>query len=87
MPHELPSSSSTPEVEHRGWTLQASLFRSSLGAPEGWVCFATRPNGSHKLNIGRWESSEIALENGRAYVDRQMDKALVSAKPGVPRRR
>ena len=42
------------------------------------MCFATRPASSHKLNIGRWRSSDEALEHGRAYVDRRMDKAGVS---------
>jgi hypothetical protein len=75
-------------VEHRGWTLQASWFHSFCGTTEGWVCFATRPSSCHKLNIGRWGSSEIALEHGRAYVDRRVDAPAQSgAKPGIQKRR
>ncbi len=69
-------SRSTPrgDIEHRGWTLQTTWFRSSLGVAEGWVCFATRPTATHRLNIGRWKNSDLALEHGRAYVDSRIDK-------------
>lgn len=72
-PDPSPSASSV-DTQHRGWTLQTTWYRSSLGVTEGWVCFATRPTASHRVNIGRWSSSELALENGRAYVDRRMDE-------------
>ena len=45
-------------AEHRNWTLQAHWFHSFRGATEGWVCYVTGPNSSHKLNIGRWPSSD-----------------------------
>jgi len=50
---------------------------------EGWVCFATRPTASHRLNIGRWQSNDQALEHGRAYVDRRMDQPEL-ATPNLP---
>ena len=61
------------EVEHRGWKLQARWFHSFWGASEGWVCYITGPASSHKLNIGRWGSSDLAVEHGRAHVDRRLD--------------
>ncbi|MBE7368919.1 hypothetical protein [Ramlibacter pallidus] len=89
MTTDLPPCPPGADVEHRGWTLQTTWFRSSLGVSEGWVCFATRPTASHRVNIGRWTNSDLALEHGRAYVDRRMDKPeLASAKLAVqqPRR-
>lgn len=75
-------------LEHRGWKLQASWYHSFSGDPDGWVCYATAPTSSHKLNIGRWGSSELALENGRAYVDRRIDTpARVGGKAAIQRRR
>jgi len=75
MKTQFPASTAIGDVEHRGWLLQVSWFRSSLGADEGWVCYAIAPGSFHKLNIGRWQSSELALEHGRAYVDRKVDDA------------
>lgn len=80
---EFSPGASGADVEHRGWTLQTSWFRSSLGVSEGWVCFATRPTAHHRLNIGRWASNDEALEQGRAYVDRRMDKPEL-ASPNLP---
>jgi hypothetical protein len=82
-PHASPADS-----EHRGWTLQTTWFRSSLGVSEGWVCFATRPFASHRVNIGRWGNSEQALEHGRAYVDRRMDnQGVVGGNLPIQKRR
>jgi hypothetical protein len=79
---------SSRDTDHRGWTLQITWFRSSLGVSEGWVCFATRPFGSHKVNIGRWSNSDEALEHGRAYVDRRIDsRGVIDASLPVQKRR
>lgn len=67
--------------------LDTTWFRSSFGVSEGWVCFATRPSASHRLNIGRWGSSDLALEGGRAYVDRQIDNVATRAKLPIQERR
>jgi hypothetical protein len=75
-------------IEHRGWTLQTTWLRASLGLPEGWVCFATRPTASHRVNIGRWSTSDLALEHGRAYVDRRIDECgAINANLPVQKRR
>src|SRR6478735_12285275 len=75
-------------AEHRNWTLQAHWFHSFRGATEGWVCYVTGPNSSHKLNIGRWPTSDLAFEHGRAHIDRRVDAAnQAAARPGVPKLR
>jgi hypothetical protein len=71
--HFPPPSPAGTGIEHRGWKLETTWSRSSLGLSEGWICHATRPMGSHRVNIGRWADSEVALEQGRAYVDRRID--------------
>jgi hypothetical protein len=82
------SISTTRDAEYRGWTLQTTWYRSSLGVSEGWVCFATRPTASHRVNIGRWSTSDEALEHGRAYVDRRIEEPrLPNASPLVQKRR
>ncbi len=60
-------------IEHRGWTLEAQWLQSLTDAPHGWVCYATRPASSQGLNLGRWATSDLALEHGRAYVDRRVE--------------
>jgi hypothetical protein len=81
-------SSEVTHVEHRGWTLQANWFRSFCGAADGWVCFASGPGSFHKLNIGRWRSLDLALEHGRAHVDRRIDRpGLTTANLSVQPRR
>jgi hypothetical protein len=75
-------------VEHRGWKLQARWLTSLSADTEGWVCYATRPASTQGLNIGRWLSSELALEHGRAYVDQQVDRPVhVARKPHILKRR
>jgi hypothetical protein len=66
-------------TEHRGWKLQARWFHSFWKASEGWVCYVTSPESSHKLNIGRWNSSDLALEHGRAYIDRRHNATRMGA--------
>jgi hypothetical protein len=66
-----PNTAHLVDTEHRGWKLQARLIRSMSESTGGWVCYATRPACSQELNIGRWKSSDLALEHGRAYVDRR----------------
>jgi hypothetical protein len=74
-------------TEHRGWKLQARWLHSLTASTEGWVCYATRPASSHGLNIGRWTSSDIALEQGRAYVDLKLEAPQpAGARPNVPKR-
>jgi len=85
---QVPHSADVADVNHRGWRLQASWLRSFCGADDGWVCYATAPAAFHKLNIGRWGSSDLALEHGRAYVDRKMDAPVqATAKLTVQKRR
>ena len=73
MTHQSPNSHAIVDAEHRGWTLQAHSFTSFRGTDDGWVCYVTGPDSFHKLNIGRWATSELAFEHGRAYVDRRVD--------------
>jgi hypothetical protein len=76
------------DTEHRGWKLQARWLKSTTATVQGWVCYATRPTSAQELNIGRWLSSDMALEQGRAYVDRQVDSPIhVQRRPLVPKRR
>ena len=74
--------------EHRGWKLKAQWLTSVSSGTDGWVCYASRPTSAQDLNIGRWPTSEAALEHGRAYVDRQLDSpALHFRKMPVLKRR
>jgi hypothetical protein len=75
-------------AEHRGWKLQVRWLRSLSADTEGWVCYATRPASSQDLNLGRWASSDLALEHGRAYVDRRAEApAQTGQRPNVLKRR
>jgi hypothetical protein len=75
-------------IEHRGWKLEARWLASISPAMEGWVCYATRPASPHGLNIGRWATSDLALEHGRAHVDAKVDLPIqITQKPLVSRRR
>ena len=75
-------------MEHRGWKLQARWLTSISPPTEGWVCYATRPTSPHGLNIGRWPTSELALEHGRAHVDAKVDLPIqIAPKPQVSKRR
>jgi hypothetical protein len=77
----------TVDSEHRGWKLQARWLHSLSASTEGWVCYATRPSSSHGLNIGRWVSSDLALEHGRAYVDRRLAAPQATgSRPNVAKR-
>jgi hypothetical protein len=52
------------------------------------VCYATRPGSPHELNIGRWLTSDLALEHGRAHVDAKVDLPIqTTRKPQVAKRR
>jgi hypothetical protein len=83
-----PNVPNTLSAEHRGWQLQVRWLNSLASASGGWVCYATRPAASQGLNIGRWDSSELALEHGRAYIDRQVEApAPVRRKPNILKRR
>jgi len=62
--------------EHRGWKLEARLLHSLSADRAGWVCYATRPASTQELNLGRWLSSDLALEHGRAYVDRRVQEPV-----------
>ena len=73
MSNQSPNTRAIIEAVHRDWTLQAHWFPSFWGAPEGWICYVTGPDSFHRLNIGRWPSSDLAFEHGRAYVDRRVD--------------
>jgi hypothetical protein len=76
------------DAEHRGWKLRARWLKSTSASTQGWVCYATRPTSAQELNIGRWLSSEVALQHGRDYVDRQVDSPIdVRRKPNVLKRR
>lgn len=70
--------------EHRGWKLKAQWLTSVSSGTQGWVCYATRPASSHDLNIGRWATSDDALEHGRAYVDRQLDSPALLSRKTLP---
>ena len=75
-------------MEHRGWKLQARWLRSISPPDEGWVCYATRPDSPHGLNIGRWATSDLALQHGCAHVDRKVDLPVQAIrKPPVTKRR
>lgn len=58
--------------EYCGWKLQARWFSSVASIAEGWVCYVTGPTSSHELNIGRWTSSDEAIQHGRLYVDQRL---------------
>lgn len=76
------------DAEHRGWKLQARWLKSISPPSQGWVCYATRPGSPHGLNIGRWLTSDLALEHGRAHVDAKVDSPVqITRKPQVPKRR
>ncbi|WP_298928929.1 hypothetical protein [uncultured Ramlibacter sp.] len=84
-----PTSPNIINCEHRDWQLQARWFQSLMGTSEGWVCFVSGPNSQHKLNIGRWPGSELAIQQGRDYVDRRLDATQLarihpSVKPRNP---
>ncbi|WP_156385466.1 hypothetical protein [Ramlibacter sp. Leaf400] len=52
------------------------------------MCYATRPASSQELNLGRWRTSDDALEHGRAYVDSKVEApAQVGQRPNVQKRR
>jgi hypothetical protein len=70
-----PNSPRSVNAEHRGWKLQARWLTSISPPSEGWACYVTRPGSPQGLNIGRWPTSELALEQGRAYVDAKVDLA------------
>lgn len=75
-------------TEHRGWTLQARWLQSITTESNGWVCYATRPASTQGLNLGRWLTSDLALEHGRAYVDRKLEApAQTGRRPHVQKRR
>jgi len=57
-------------IEHQGWKLQARWFQPFWKSNGGWVCYVSKPDSSHKLNIGRWPTSDEALGQGRSHVDR-----------------
>jgi hypothetical protein len=75
-------------TEHRGWKLQARWLQSITADSDGWVCHATRPASTQGLTLGRWPTSELALEHGRAYVDRKLEApAQIGRRPPVPKRK
>lgn len=67
-------------VEYFGWRIKARWFYSFWGASEGWVCYVGEGGAQPKLNIGRFASSQVAVERGKAYVDRANEKARKVAK-------
>jgi hypothetical protein len=78
----IPKTPRSVDAEHCGWKLEARWLTSISPPAEGWVCYATRPGAALGLNIGRWPTSELALEHGRAYVDSKVDlPAQTTQKP------
>lgn len=72
--------------EHHGWKLQARCFSSLATLAQGWVCYVTGPTSSRELNIGRWSSSDEAIEQGRLYVDQRLSSPprATSARHAAP---
>lgn len=88
MTTSMPNGSRSVDAEHRGWKLQTRWHTSISPASEGWVCYVTRPGSYHELNIGRWPTSELALEHGRAHVEHQVDVSnQIAPKPQIAKRR
>lgn len=78
------------EEVYRGWTLYVRWFPPFALTDQGWLCYPIEPGkakSARSLSLGRFPSSEIAFEKGRAWVDQVLDPAPKGKRPPARRRR